>query len=133
MKTIAKFLSIAALAILSTSCTYEDTTVINQCETAHIIECDTQDNLIFIDGVIYNQQYNFDGTWRHFIGFWRTGANEFKIVSTKNIKSIQLIDFNVPNVRINYVDAHTVIITADNMQEYHFDHTDYLTAQILVY
>ena len=129
-----KFITLAllSLTVSLTSCSYEDTTIVENCEQAYIIECDTQDNLIIIDDVIYNQQYNFDGTWRHFIGFWRTGANEFKIVSDKKIKELRLINFYAQNVEIDYVDDHTVIITGNNMQTMHFDHTDYLTAQIVL-
>lgn len=125
-------LALLSLTVSLTSCSYEDTTIVENCEQTYIIECDTQDNLIIIDDVIYNQQYNFDGTWRHFIGFWRTDSNEFKIVSDKKIKEVQLINFNVSNVAIDYVDDHTVIITGENMQTMHFDHTDYLTAQIVL-
>lgn len=129
-----KFITLAllSLTVSLTSCSYEETTIVENSEQAYIIKCDTQDNLIYIDDVIYNQQYNFDGTWRHFIGFWRTGANEFKIVSDKKIKELQLINFHAQNIEIDYVDEHTVIITADNMQTMHFDHTDYLTAQIVL-
>lgn len=129
-----KFITLAllSLTVSLTSCSYEDTTIVENCEHAYIIECDTQDNLIIIDDVMYNQQYNFDGTWKHFIGFWRTDSNEFKIVSDKKIKEVQLINFHAQNVEIDYVDDYTVVITADYMQTMHFDYTDYLTAQIVL-